>query len=93
MCLAVPLRVVSIEGATAEVEMGGVRRRVSLVLVPDAQVGDYVLVHTGFAISRLDEKEAEETLALFEEITRAALEEEMGNEETPVGPDEEGIGE
>ncbi|MBC7316986.1 MAG: HypC/HybG/HupF family hydrogenase formation chaperone, partial [Chloroflexi bacterium] len=46
MCLAVPLRVVSIEGAMAEVEMGGVTRRVSLVLVPETQVGDYVLVHT-----------------------------------------------
>lgn len=74
MCLAVPLRVVSIEGATAEVEMGGVRRRISLVLTPEVRVGDYVLVHTGFAISRLDEKEAEETLALFEEMAQAALE-------------------
>ncbi|MBC7254544.1 MAG: HypC/HybG/HupF family hydrogenase formation chaperone [Chloroflexi bacterium] len=85
MCLAVPLRVVSIEGATAEVEMGGVTRRVSLVLVPETQVGDYVLVHTGFAISRLDEEEAEETLALFEEMAQAARaeEEEQPSEEVP----------
>ncbi len=71
MCLAVPLRIVRIEGAMAEVELGGVLRQVSLVLTPEAQVGDYVLVHTGFAISRLDEQEAQETLALFAELAGA----------------------
>ncbi len=92
MCLAVPLRVVAIEGTMAEVEMGGVRRRVSLVLVPETQVGDYVLVHTGFAISRLDEEEAQETLALFEEMAQAAREEEdeRPSPTAPDGPDGEG---
>lgn len=71
MCLAVPLRIVRIEGDMAEVELSGVLRQVSLVLTPEAQVGDYVLVHTGFAISRLDEREAQETLALFAEIEEA----------------------
>jgi len=71
MCLAVPLRIVRIEGAMAEVELGGVLRQVSLVLTPEVQVGDYVLVHAGFAISRLDEREAQETLALFAELEEA----------------------
>lgn len=71
MCLAVPLRIVRIEGTMAEVELGGVLRQVSLVLTPEAQVGDYVLVHTGFAISRLDEQEAQETLALLAELEEA----------------------
>jgi len=71
MCLAVPLRIVRIEGDMAEVELSGVLRQVSLVLTPEAQVGDYVLVHTGFAISRLDEREAQETLALFAELEEA----------------------
>jgi hydrogenase expression/formation protein HypC len=76
MCLAVPLRIVRIEGTMAEVELGGVLRQVSLVLTPEAQVGDYVLVHTGFAISRLDEQEAQETLALFAELEEAAREQD-----------------
>ena len=71
MCLAVPLRVNSIDGATAEVELGGVSRRVSLVLTPEARVGDYVLVHTGFAIGVLDEHEAQQTLALLAELEEA----------------------
>lgn len=66
MCLAVPLRIETIEGETALVELGGVRRQVSLVLTPEAQVGDYVIIHTGFALSVLDEEEAQETLALFQ---------------------------
>ena len=72
MCLAVPLRVQSINGNLAEVELGGVTRTVSLVLTPEAKVGDYVLVHTGFAISILDEQEAQETLALFAELEEAS---------------------
>jgi hydrogenase expression/formation protein HypC len=68
MCVAVPLLVKSIDGLRAEVEMSGVTRVVSLDLTPDAQVGDYVIVHAGFAISILDEEEAEETLELFEQM-------------------------
>lgn len=72
MCLAVPVRIISIEGTEAEAEIGGVRRRISLALTPEAKVGDYVLVHTGYAIGIVDENEAEETLKLLEEIVSLA---------------------
>ncbi len=68
MCLAVPVRVVSIEGDEAETEIAGVRRRVSIALTPEVKVGDYVLLHTGYAIGIVDEAEARETLKLLEEI-------------------------
>jgi len=68
MCLAVPVRVVSIEGDEAETEIAGVRRRVSIALTPEVKVGDYVLLHTGYAIGIVDEAEAKETLKLLEEI-------------------------
>lgn len=68
MCLAIPARVTSIEGNIALVEMAGVTREASVMLLPEAQVGDYVLIHAGFAIQLLDEREAEETLRLFEEM-------------------------
>jgi hydrogenase expression/formation protein HypC len=68
MCLAVPVRIASIDGDTAETEIGGVKRRVSIALTPEAKVGDYVLLHTGYAIGVIDEVEAEETLKLLEEI-------------------------
>ncbi len=68
MCLAVPVKIVSIDGAEAETEIAGVRRRVSIALTPEAKLGDYVLLHTGYAIGVIDEAEAEETLKLLEEI-------------------------
>ena len=68
MCLAVPTRVLSVKGQQAEVELSGVRRRVSVALTPEVRVGDYVLIHAGFAINILDEQEAQETLALFKEL-------------------------
>jgi hydrogenase expression/formation protein HypC len=68
MCLAVPVKVVSIEGNDAEVEIGGVKRRVSIVLTPEARVGDYVLLHTGYAINVINEAEAQETLKILEEM-------------------------
>jgi hydrogenase expression/formation protein HypC len=68
MCLAVPVRIVSIDGDEAETEIAGVRRRVSIALTPEAKLGDYVLLHTGYAIGVIDEAEAEETLKLLEEI-------------------------
>jgi hydrogenase expression/formation protein HypC len=69
MCLAVPVRVVGLlAGQWAEVEIGGIHNRVSIALLDEVQVGDYLIVHAGFAITRLDVKEAEQTLALFEEI-------------------------
>jgi len=71
MCLAIPVLIKSIEGKEAEVEIGGVTRRISLWLTPEARVGDYALVHTGYAINILDQAEAEETLRLFEAIAEA----------------------
>jgi hydrogenase expression/formation protein HypC len=68
MCLAVPVKIVSVNGDEAETEIGGVRRRVSIAFTPEAKVGEYVLLHTGYAISVIDEAEAEETLKLLEEM-------------------------
>jgi hydrogenase expression/formation protein HypC len=68
MCLAIPVKIVSIDGDAAETEIADVRRRVSIVFTPEAKVGDYVLLHTGYAIGVIDEAEAEETLKLLEEI-------------------------
>jgi hydrogenase expression/formation protein HypC len=68
MCLAVPAQVLSIEGHEAEVDFSGVRRRISVVLTPEVQVGDYVIIHTGFAINVLDQEEAAETLKLWREL-------------------------
>jgi len=68
MCLAIPVRIVSVDGDEAETEIAGVRRRVSIALTPEAKLGDYVLLHTGYAIGVIDEAEAEETLKLLEEI-------------------------
>ena len=70
MCLAVPVQVISIDGNEAEVEIGGVKRRVSIMLTPEARVGDYVLLHTGYAINVIDEAEAQETLKILEEMAR-----------------------
>ncbi len=71
MCLAIPAKVVELlEHDQALVEVGGVRNRISLLLVENVAVGDYVIVHVGFAITRLDAEEAEKTLELFAEIAR-----------------------
>jgi hydrogenase expression/formation protein HypC len=68
MCLAVPVQVVRrLDGDDAIIDAGGVRKQVSLALVPDAREGDYVIVHVGYAIGRLDPDEALRTLALFAE--------------------------
>jgi hydrogenase expression/formation protein HypC len=83
MCLAVPLRIQCVEGTMAEVELGGVRRQVSLMLTPEAQVGDYVLVHTGFAISVIDEQEAQITLALLQELEEAGRREDEEDAAAP----------
>lgn len=73
MCLAIPVRVVELLGdGRAVVDAGGVRKRVDVSLVDDVACGDYVILHVGFAINRLDAQEAERTLALFREMYRAA---------------------
>lgn len=68
MCLAIPGRVVSIEGRTARVEFGGVARDLATDLLPDLAAGEWVLAHAGFAIQRMDAEEASETLRLVAEI-------------------------
>ena len=65
MCLALPARVVALEGEEATVDLGGVRKRVNIALVPEARVGDHVIVHVGHAIGLVDPDEAARTLALF----------------------------
>ncbi len=76
MCLAVPGKVLSISGEgmtrTARVSFGGAVREVSLAYVPEAQVGSYVVVHVGFAISVVDEAAAQATLRDFESLDRSA---------------------
>jgi hydrogenase expression/formation protein HypC len=68
MCLAIPARVVELQGNDiAIVDLGGVRKDVSLALVEDVAVGDYVIVHVGYALTRLDPEEAEKTLAVMAE--------------------------
>ena len=71
MCLAIPAHIERISGTEADVEMGGITRKASLMLTPEARVGDYVLLHAGFAISIVDEAEAEETLKLLAEISQS----------------------
>ncbi|MEM2105636.1 MAG: HypC/HybG/HupF family hydrogenase formation chaperone [Candidatus Bathyarchaeia archaeon] len=73
MCLAIPAKVISVEGEKAKVDFGeGVLREVNITLV-NAKVGDYVLVHAGYAIQVLEEKEALETIRLWSEILQAEL--------------------
>jgi hydrogenase expression/formation protein HypC len=66
MCLAIPVRVVELgDEATAIVDLDGIRKEISLALVDGVEVGDYVIMHVGYALARLDPAEAERTLALF----------------------------
>lgn len=65
MCLGIPMPLVQVHGTVGTVSLDGVTRTVMLDLVPEAAVGDYVIVHAGYAIQTLDEKEATETLALL----------------------------
>ena len=70
MCIAIPAQIKSIEGKEAEAEIGGISRRISLWLTPEVRVGDWVLLHTGYAINIIDEAEAEETLKMLGEIIK-----------------------
>lgn len=81
MCLAVPARVVEIvdePNQIAKVDIGGVRRNISVALLEDVNVGDWVLVHVGFAIQKVDEEEAEQTLAILSQLGGA------GGDEFPI---------
>nr|WP_319564530.1 HypC/HybG/HupF family hydrogenase formation chaperone [uncultured Rhodoferax sp.] len=72
MCLALPARVVELlPNLRAMVDLGGVRKEVSIDLVDDAQVDDYVIIHVGYAIGKIDPEEAQRTLALFAELSEA----------------------
>ena len=74
MCLGIPAQIVELvdaEAGLAKAEISGVRRNVSIALCPEAQVDDWVLVHVGFALSRIDEQQAQETLALLEQMGEA----------------------
>lgn len=69
MCLALPMRIVKIDGPQAVVEAAGVRLKARLEVLPEAAVGDYVLVHAGLAIARVDPQAAADTLALIRKLT------------------------
>ena len=71
MCLAVPLKLISIDGTNGVGEFDGVRRKVQLTFVPQAKVGDFVIVHAGFAMEIMDEEQAELDREAFREVARA----------------------
>jgi len=71
MCLGIPGKIIEIEKNVAKVDVGGILRDISLDLCPGVSVGEYVLIHTGFAIQTVDEEEAKETLELLREIAKA----------------------
>lgn len=71
MCLAIPgkiIEIVNVENQLAKVDVGGVRRNINIGMLDDVIVGDWVLIHVGFAMTKVDEKEAAETLRVLEEI-------------------------
>jgi hydrogenase expression/formation protein HypC len=72
MCLAVPGKILDRQDMLAIIEVGGVTRKISVMLLPEAQAGDFVLIHAGFAVQVIDEEEAEKTLALFKELEQYA---------------------
>ena len=78
MCLAIPSRITKIENNMATIDVEGVQREASLMLLEDARVGDYVIVHAGFAIQKLDESAARQTLDLLREAIAAVEKSESG---------------
>jgi hydrogenase expression/formation protein HypC len=83
MCLAIPALIKSIKGQQAVADIEGVTRDISIQLTPEAKVGDYVLLHTGYAISIIDAAEAEETLKLLRELGEASLDETHNSPSPP----------
>ena len=73
MCLALPCRIVAIDGDTATIDVSGMKKDISLALLDDVAIGDYVIVHVGYALTKLDPAEAEKTLALFAEMGEQAM--------------------
>ncbi len=87
MCLAIPTQITEIDqNGIATVELGGVERQISLIMTPEAKIGDYVLVHTGYAISLMDPEEAAASLEVFAELAeiQKAWEREEGSQMTPL---------
>ena len=82
MCLAIPAKIVIIEDGMGTVDMAGVQKKVSLILLEDAQVGDYIIVHAGFGIHKIDEEVAMESLRILREAAH------LLDVEDPAGPDE-----
>jgi len=80
MCLAIPMEITEIDGNEAVAEAGGIRKNVRLDLLEDAKLGDYILIHTGYAIEKLDPEEARETLELIKQVYRAGM---TGSAEPP----------
>lgn len=70
MCLAIPAKIIDIDGIMATADVGGVQKTISLALVDDIAVNDFVIVHVGYALNRLDPEEAELTLQLFRQVAR-----------------------
>ena len=88
MCLGIPAQIVELvdtSAGLAKAEISGVRRAVSIALCPEAEVGDWVLVHVGFALSRIDEQQARETLELLQQIGEAYEQELREIRESAVG--------
>jgi len=83
MCLSIPAKIDSIDGEMAMVSVGNVTYKASLQLLDDVEVGDYILLHTGFAIQKISEEEAAETLRIFEEFED--LNKQLDDEEKETG--------
>jgi hydrogenase expression/formation protein HypC len=88
MCLAIPSKIIGIDGDMAMIDVDGVRRQASLLLLEAPQVGDWVIVHAGFAIHKIDEAAAQESLRILKE-TAAAVESAMGRPIKPAAPDDD----
>ena len=71
MCLAVPMRIINIQGSQAEVSLAGLRKKINLGLLQEVRIGEYVMVHAGFAIEKVNEKEARKTLSALQEMRRS----------------------
>lgn len=78
MCLAIPMRVKAVEGNEAVVEVGGAEYRANIQLVDDVKVGDYLIIHAGFAIEKLNEEEAKKSLEAWGELFDAIEKENRG---------------
>jgi hydrogenase expression/formation protein HypC len=85
MCLAIPAKIVNIEESMGTVDMAGIQKKVSLILLEDAQVGDYVIVHAGFGIHKIDEQAAMESLKILREAAT------LLDEDGPSTPEEDEV--